>query len=128
MRARHDPQNAARRPIGKKVIHRARAAESYIGKKVAPCSVVKKAHAGKGHNHTVCIACAYDVVVADRTAGLGYDGSSAFMCTLDVVAERKKRVASDGYSRVFRNPFSLFFFRKNGRLRLKYFLPRAVGE
>ena len=61
----HNLQNAARRPIGKKVMHRLRAAESYIGKKVAPCSVVKKAHAGKGHNHTVCVACAYDVIVAD---------------------------------------------------------------
>lgn len=62
--ALHDPQNAARRPIGKTAMYRVRAAESCIGKKVVPCSVVKKAHAGKGHNHTVCIACAYDVVVA----------------------------------------------------------------
>ena len=86
---RHNLQNAARQPIGKKM-HRA-----------AHRSVVKKAHAGKGHNHTVCVACAYDVVVADRTAGFGNDGSSAFMCTLDVVAERKKRIASDGDAGIF---------------------------
>ena len=29
----HNPQNAARRPIGKAAMHRLRAAESYIGKK-----------------------------------------------------------------------------------------------
>ena len=97
----HNLQNAARRPIGKAAMHRLHAAESYIGKKVAPCSVVKKAHAGKGHNHTVCIACAYDVVVAYRTAGFGNDGSSAFMRALDVVAERKKRIASDGDAGIF---------------------------
>ena len=32
-RALHDPQKAARRPIGKAAMHRLRAAESYIGKK-----------------------------------------------------------------------------------------------
>ena len=115
--ALHDPQNAERRSIGKTVMHRA-----------AHRSVMKKAHPGKGHNHTVCVACAYDVVVADRTAGFGYDGSSAFMRALDVVAERKKRIASDGDTGIFRNPYALFFFRKNGRFRFKYFLPRTVRE
>ena len=55
--------------------------------------MVKKAHAGKGHNHTVCVAGTYDIVVAYRTAGFGYDGSSAFMRALDVVAEREKCIA-----------------------------------
>ena len=90
--AQHNPQNAARRPIGKAAMHRLRAAHR---------SVVKKAHADKGHNDTVCVACAYDVIVAYRTAGFGNDGSSAFMRALDVVAERKKRIASDGDAGIF---------------------------
>ena len=74
-------------------------------------SVMKEARAGKCHNHAIGVARAYDVVVADRTAGFGYDGSSAFMRALDVVAERKKRIASDGNAAVFRNPRALFFFQ-----------------
>ena len=70
--------------------------------------MMEQSHPRKRHDNAVFIARLYDVVVADRAAGLGYILHAALPCSLDVVAKREKRVRADRNAALRRYP-RLFF-------------------
>lgn len=81
--------------------------------------MMEEAQAGHGHSNPILIARFDDIVVADRTAGLGDVIDAAAMSSFDVVAKGEESVAAEGYAVELSNPDLLFFPCKGLRFSVK---------
>ena len=82
----------------------------------------------KSHRDIVLVAGSYYIIIANRTARLRNHGCTGTMCSLYIIAERKKRVGTYCNAGVFCNPRVFFFNRKRLRLHFEYFLPVPVSQ
>ena len=90
--------------------------------------MMEEAQAGHRHGNSIFIARFDDIVVADRTAGLGNVVDAAAMSSFDVVAKGEESVAAEGYAVELSNPGFLFFPRKGLRFFRKEILPDTVSQ
>ena len=72
--------------------------------------MMEQPQAAKCHGNTVFVAGVNHLLVADGTAGFDNGGHAATVRALNVVAERKERVAAQAYAGDLGEPFFLFRF------------------
>ncbi len=90
--------------------------------------MVEQAHARKCHDNAVFVRGLDDVVVADRSAGLGDILHAGFPRALDVVPEGEERVRPDGDAGLGRDPSALFLRRQRFGLFRKDPLPLPFAQ